>query len=84
MSRKFDRQRHINQKALEIIQDPYTLFMLGSKLIRKKPKLVPRFDWNATEFPQRIELTARGIKTIVTTEWADKDRKTQIAGPEQG
>jgi hypothetical protein len=45
MSRKFDRQLRINEKALEIIQDPYTLFMLASKLIRKKPKYVPRFIW---------------------------------------
>jgi hypothetical protein len=45
MSRKFDRQRKINEKALEIIQDPYTLFMLGSKIIRKKPRFVPRFMW---------------------------------------
>jgi hypothetical protein len=47
MSRKYDRQYHINKKALEIIEDPYTLFMLGSKLIRKKPKLMPRFVWKA-------------------------------------
>ena len=26
--------------------------------------------------PTRVEFTARGIKTIVTTEWADADRKT--------
>jgi len=31
---------------------------------------------NATELPHRIEFTARGIKTIVTTEWADEDQKT--------
>ena len=31
---------------------------------------------NATELPRRIEFTARGIKTIVTTEWADEDQKT--------
>ena len=31
---------------------------------------------NATELPQRIEFTARGIKTIVTTQWEDEDQKT--------
>jgi hypothetical protein len=31
---------------------------------------------NATELPHRIEFTARGIKTIVITEWADEDQKT--------
>ena len=31
---------------------------------------------NATKLPPRIEFTARGIKTIVITEWADEDRKT--------
>ena len=30
---------------------------------------------NATELPHRIEFTARGIKTVVTTEWADEGRK---------
>ena len=30
---------------------------------------------NATELPSRIEFTARGIKTIVTTEWEDEDKK---------
>jgi ribonuclease I len=31
---------------------------------------------NATELPYRIEFTARGIKTIVTTQWEDADQKT--------
>jgi hypothetical protein len=31
---------------------------------------------NATELPQRMEFTARGIKTIVTTQWADEDKNT--------
>jgi len=30
---------------------------------------------NATELPRRIEFMARGIKTIVTTEWADESHK---------
>ena len=30
---------------------------------------------NGTELPQRMEFTARGIKTIVTTQWADDDQK---------
>jgi len=28
---------------------------------------------NATVLPHRIEFTARGIKTIVTTQWASED-----------
>ena len=31
---------------------------------------------NATQLPHRIEFTARGIKTIVTTEWAEEGQKT--------
>ncbi len=31
---------------------------------------------NATELPDRIEFTARGIKTIVTSQWADENKKT--------
>jgi hypothetical protein len=30
---------------------------------------------NATELPQRVEFTVRGIQTIVTTQWADEDQK---------
>lgn len=30
---------------------------------------------NATELPQRMEFTARGIKTIVITQWADEHQK---------
>jgi hypothetical protein len=45
MSRKFDRTLNINKKALEIIEDPVTLHYLGTKLIRRKPKFMPRFVW---------------------------------------
>jgi ribonuclease I len=31
---------------------------------------------NATELPDRIEFTARGIKTIVTSQWEDENQKT--------
>jgi DNA replication protein DnaC len=31
---------------------------------------------NATELPDRIEFTARGIKTIVTTQWEQESKKT--------
>jgi hypothetical protein len=65
VSRKYDRQRKINEKALEIIQDPYTLFMLGSKLIRKKPKYCPRFVWKGLLWmvmtPESKEKTIRQI-----------------------
>lgn len=27
------------------------------------------------ELPHRVEFTARGIKTMVTTQWADEDKK---------
>jgi ribonuclease I len=30
---------------------------------------------NATELPQRIEFTARGIKTIIITQWENQDQK---------
>jgi len=47
MSRKYNRTLQVNKKVLEIIQAPETLFHLGSQLIRKKPKLMPRFMWKA-------------------------------------
>jgi hypothetical protein len=50
MSRKHDQTFRINQKVLEIIEDPMTLFYLGKKLIRPKPKLMPRFVWKALLF----------------------------------
>jgi hypothetical protein len=50
MSRKFDRQLKINQKARDILEDPATLLYLGSKLIRRKPKLMPRLIWRALLF----------------------------------
>ena len=31
---------------------------------------------NATELPDRIEFMARGIKTIVTSQWEDENKKT--------
>jgi ribonuclease I len=31
---------------------------------------------NATKLPDRIEFTARGIKTIVTTQWEQESKKT--------
>jgi endonuclease/exonuclease/phosphatase (EEP) superfamily protein YafD len=33
------------------------------------------------ELPQRVEFTARGITTIVTTQWADGDKKTRTPTP---
>ena len=35
---------------------------------------------NASELPRRIEFTARGIKTVVTTEWEDQDETPRPAG----
>src|SRR6266850_126150 len=45
MSRKFDRRKKINQTVWNILEDPATLHYLGTKLIRRKPKLLPRFAW---------------------------------------
>jgi hypothetical protein len=45
MSRKFDRTITINKKVRDILEDPATLHYLGSKLIRRKPRLMPRFVW---------------------------------------
>jgi len=50
MSRKFDRSQQINHKVLEILEDPATMHYLAMKLIRKKPKLMPRFIWRAILF----------------------------------
>ena len=45
MSRKFNRQLQINKKALEIMEDPATMHYLAGKLIRRKPKWMPRPIW---------------------------------------
>ena len=45
MSRKYNRSLQINQKVLKIIEDPVTLHYLGGKLIRRKPKLMPKLVW---------------------------------------
>jgi len=45
MSRRFDRTLQINQKVVEILEDPNTMHFLARKLIRRKPKLMPWFLW---------------------------------------
>lgn len=45
MSRKFDRTMMVNQKVVEILEDPNTMHYLARKLIRRKPKLMPWFLW---------------------------------------
>jgi hypothetical protein len=45
MSRKFERTKKINQKVVEILEDPNTMHYLAKQLIRKKPKLMPWFLW---------------------------------------
>jgi ribonuclease I len=35
---------------------------------------------NATELPHRMEFTARGIKTIVSTQWADENHEPTSGG----
>jgi hypothetical protein len=50
MSRKHLQAFKVNQKVLEVIEDPATLHYLASKIIRRKPKLMPRFVWKAFLF----------------------------------
>ena len=45
MSRKFDRHLKINQKVVEILEDPNTMHYLAGKIIRRKPKYLPWFMW---------------------------------------
>jgi len=45
MSRKFDRTLNINKKVVEILEDPNTMYYLSRKLIRRKPKYMPRLVW---------------------------------------
>jgi hypothetical protein len=47
MARKFNRQLQINKKAIEIMEDPATIHYLSTKIIRRKPRLMPRFVWKA-------------------------------------
>ena len=45
MARKFDRTMRVNQKVVEILEDPNTMHYLARKLIRRKPKYVPWLLW---------------------------------------
>jgi hypothetical protein len=45
MSRKHDRTMMVNQKVVEILQDPNTMHYLAKKIIRRKPKYMPWFIW---------------------------------------
>jgi hypothetical protein len=45
MSRKYDRTKKLNLPVRDILEDPATLHYLGTKLFRKKPKLMPRLIW---------------------------------------
>lgn len=45
MSRKHDRTLMVNQKVVEILEDPNTMHYLARKLIRRKPKLMPMLLW---------------------------------------
>lgn len=47
MSRKTDRHFQINKKVLEIIENPATIHYVAMKIIRPKPRLMPRFIWRA-------------------------------------
>jgi len=50
VSRKYDRTKRLNLAVRDIIEDPATLHYLGSKLIRRKPELMPRFIWKFFHF----------------------------------
>ena len=45
MARKFDRTMRVNQKVVEILEDPNTMHYLARKLIRRKPKYLPWLLW---------------------------------------
>jgi hypothetical protein len=45
MSRKYDRTLKINTEVVRILEDPATMHYLVAKLIRRKPKLMPRIAW---------------------------------------
>jgi len=45
MSRRYDRTMRVNQKVVEILEDPNTMHYLTRKLIRRKPKYLPWFLW---------------------------------------
>jgi hypothetical protein len=67
MSRKTERSLVINAKVLEIIEDPATLHYLGSKIIRRKPRLMPRFVWKGGEICRLIvRCIRRNIQGIST------------------
>lgn len=45
MSRKYDRARKVNEEVRRILEDTYTMHYLAGRIIRRKPKLMPRFVW---------------------------------------
>jgi hypothetical protein len=50
MSRRYDRTLQVNKKVLGILNDPATIHHLSTLLIRRKPRLMPRFLWKAFLF----------------------------------
>jgi hypothetical protein len=50
MSRKHDRAKKLNAAVIEMMEDPATIHYLATKIIRRKPRLMPRFVWKAFLF----------------------------------
>lgn len=47
MSRKHSRAMQLNKAMLDMMEDPATIHYLSTKIIRRKPRLMPRFVWKA-------------------------------------
>lgn len=63
MSRKFDRTRKVNDKVLDILNDPATIHHLSTLLIRRKPRYMPRFVWRAFLFVVMAPSTRKPTRT---------------------
>lgn len=45
MSRKYERNKKVNEKLRQILDDPRTLDYLIAKIVRPRSKWMPRFMW---------------------------------------
>lgn len=50
MSRKHEQQKRINQGIADFLESDEAIRYLAGKLIRRKPKLMPRFVWRCFLF----------------------------------
>jgi hypothetical protein len=82
MSHKFDRTLRINQKVVEILEDPVTIHYLSRKLIRRKPKYLPRLLWKLLLLIVLAPATRSGKDQCLKPRSIGEKDFTRIVSPE--